>query len=130
MALDYSFLKPPQISVTQMDIPTFIGTLFQFRDRIHLAHLATGSYAAHVALNDAYEGLLDQIDTLTETAQSEGLLKITIPQSDPSNETVVQDLLAFVRTNRNIFPYSYQQQILDNIEELASKTIYKLKFLK
>lgn len=131
MALDYSFLKPSQISVnTSMDIPTFIGTLFQFRDRIHLAHLATGSYAVHVALGECYEGLLDQIDTLTESAQSEGLLKITIPQSDPSNETVVQDLLAFVRMNRNIFPYSYQQQILDNIEELASKTIYKLKFLK
>lgn len=111
-------------------IPTFIGTLFQFRDRIHLAHLATGSYAVHSALNDLYEGLLDQIDALAESAQAEGLLKITIPQSDPSDESVAQELVDFVRTNRYIFPYSYQSQIIDNIEELGTKTIYKLRFLK
>ena len=128
MAIQYSFLTPPAAS--QMDIPTFIGTLFQFRDRIHLAHLATGSYAAHVALGSLYEGLLDQIDTLTETAQSEGLLKITIPQSDPSNENVAQELLDFVRTNRHVFPYSYQSQIIDNIEEIASRCCYKIRFLK
>lgn len=133
MALDYSFLKSNVVQLpmsNQMDIPTFIGTLFQFRDRIHLAHLSTGSFAVHKALGSLYEGLLDQIDTLTETAQSEGLLKITIPQSDPSNESVAQELLDFVRTNRHIFPYSYQSQIIDNIEEITSRCCYKIKFLK
>ncbi len=111
-------------------IPVFIGTLFQFRDRIHLAHLSTTSYASHGALNELYEGLLDQIDALAESAQAEGLLKITIPQSDPSDESVAQELLDFVRTNRYIFPYSYQNQIIDNIEELGCKTVYKVRFLK
>lgn len=128
--MEYTFLKTKSNVIPVMDIPTFIGTLFQFRDRIHLAHLATTSYAQHVALNDLYEGLLDQIDTLVETAQSEGLLKITIPQSDPSNESVVKELLDFVRMNRNIFPYSYQQQILDNVEEITNRTLYKITFLK
>lgn len=122
-----SKLTQPSPAIT---IPVFIGTLFQFRDRIHLAHLSTTSYASHIALNDLYEGLLDQIDTLTETAQAEGLLKITIPQSDPSDESVAQELLDFVRTNRYIFPYSYQSQIIDNIEEMASKSVYKIRFLK
>lgn len=122
-----SKLTQPSPAIT---IPVFIGTLFQFRDRIHLAHLSTTSYASHIALNDLYEGLLDQIDTLTETAQAEGLLKITIPQSDPSNENVAQELLDFVRTNRHVFPYSYQSQIIDNIEEIASRCCYKIRFLK
>lgn len=122
-----SKLTQPSSAIT---IPVFIGTLFQFRDRIHLAHLSTTSYASHGALNDLYEGLLDQIDALAESAQSEGLLKITIPQSDPSDESVAQELLDFVRTNRYIFPYSYQSQIIDNIEEISASTVYKIRFLK
>lgn len=128
--MDYAFLKPTQGVKSNMDIPTFLGTLFQFRDRIHLAHLATGSYAQHMALGSLYEDLLDEIDTLVETAQADGILSINIPQSNPSNEGVAQELLDFVRINRNIFPYSYQQQLLDNVEEMASRTVYKIKFLK
>lgn len=132
--MDYSFLKSAQVSqvTSGLDIPSFLGTLFQFRDKIHLAHLHTTSYAAHKATETLYKSLLDQIDTLVETAQTDTLLSITIPQSDSnsSNEQVANDLLNFVRTNRGVFPYSFQQQILDNIEELASKTVYKLKFLK
>lgn len=128
--MDYAFLKPTQGVMSKMDIPTFLGTLFQFRDRIHLAHLSTGSYAQHMALGSLYEDLLDEIDTLVETAQADGILSINIPQSNPSNEGVAQELLDFVRMNRNIFPYSYQQQLLDNVEEMTSRTIYKLKFLK
>lgn len=130
----YSFLKPLTSVSIQVgaDIPTFLGTLFQYRDKFHLAHLNTTSYAQHVALNDLYEGILDQIDTLVETAQAEGLLSISIPQSSTSDSNVgsVKELLDYVRMNRNIFMYSYQQQILDNIEELLSRTIYKLTYLK
>jgi len=114
-----------------MDIPSFIGTLFQFRDRIHLVHLNTNSYSAHVALNSLYDDLLGIIDTLVESAQTDQLLNITIPQSQTSNDLgVVQELLDFVRTNRGIFPYSFQQNELDTLELKVSSTLYKLKFLK
>lgn len=128
MSVPYNLLRPQE----SISIEQFLGTLFQYRDKIHLAHLHTTSYAQHVALNDAYEGLLDEIDTLVETAQTESLLNLIIPQSSTqdSNESVVQELLTYVKSNRNIFPYSYQQQVIDNIEELLSRTIYKLRFLK
>ncbi len=123
--MTYSFLNKT------MDIPSFIGTLFQFRDRIHLVHLNTNSYSAHKALNSLYEDLLDIIDTLVESAQTDQLLNITIPQSQTSNDlSVVQELLDFVRTNRGTFPYSFQQNELDNLELKVSSTLYKLKFLK
>lgn len=123
--MTYSFLNKT------MDIPSFIGTLFQFRDRIHLVHLNTNSYSAHKALNSLYEDLLDIIDTLVESAQTDQLLNITIPQSQTSNDLgVVQELLDFVRTNRGTFPYSFQQNELDNLELKVSSTLYKLKFLK
>lgn len=121
-------LKPKE----SVDIPSFIGVLFQYRDKIHLAHLKTTSYASHMALNSLYEGLLDIIDTLVETAQTDSILSITIPQSDTKevNENVAQELLDYVRTNRNIFPHSFQQNEIDTLEALLSSTIYKLKFLK
>ena len=123
--MTYSFLNKT------MDIPSFIGTLFQFRDRIHLVHLNTNSYSAHVALNSLYDDLLGIIDTLVESAQTDQLLNITIPQSQTSNDLgVVQELLDFVRTNRGIFPYSFQQNELDTLELKVSSTLYKLKFLK
>lgn len=112
-------------------IESFLGEMFQYRDMAHLAHLSTTSYAAHMALNDLYDGLLDQIDALFETAQTDGLLNVTIPSSSTSasGPEVAKAILDCVNSNRPNFPHSFQQQILDNIEELASKTIYKLKFL-
>ena len=114
------------------DISIFIGHLFTFRNDIHLAHLNTKSYAKHIALNELYTGMLDIIDNLAETAQTDKLLNITIPASMTSNTeplTMVESMLSYIRENRQTFPYSFQQNEIDNLELLLSKTIYKLKFL-
>ena len=113
-------------------IESFLGELFMYRNLIHLAHLNTQSYATHVALNDLYEGLLEHIDTLVETAQTETILNISIPgcNSSEANVSCANSLLDCVRSKRYVFPHSFQQNICDEIEELTSKTIYKLKFLK
>lgn len=133
MAYQYN-LKPTNSSTntSSMDAATCLGMLFNFRDRLHLAHLKTTSYASHMALGSLYEDLLDKIDQLVETAQVDKLLDITIPQSSSkdSSETVAQELLDYVRNTRQIFPYTFQQNILDEIEAMTSSTIYKLKFLK
>jgi hypothetical protein len=113
-------------------IESFIGELFMYRNLIHLAHLSTQSYAAHNALSDLYTGLLEHIDTLAETAQTETILNISIPSCNcgEANVSCANMLLECVRAKRYVFPNSFQQNICDEIEELASKTIYKLKFLK
>ena len=117
-------------------IDDFISYFFCVRTTIHLYHLAakqTGSFAEHSALNYLYETILDYIDTLAETAQTEKLLDLNVPVSkieDPVSLNYVKYCLSYVRENRNVFPYSFQQNILDNIEETLAKTIYKLTFLK
>lgn len=114
-----------------VSVETFIGTLFQYRDKIHLEHLSTNSYAVHVALNEAYEYLLDIIDDLVETAQSDKILNLTIPQSSTSDsQNSVQELLNYVQNNRYVFVESYQLNILDELVSSLNKTIYKLKHLK
>lgn len=113
-------------------IESFIGELFMYRNLIHLAHLSTQSYAAHMALSDLYTGLLEHIDTLAETVQTETILNISIPACNcgEANVSCANSLLECVRNKRHVFPYSFQQNICDEIEALASSTIYKLKFLK
>lgn len=124
-----------QLKLSKTSISDFIAYLFSVRNGLHLHHLkqkGNGAYAAHIALNDAYEEILDFIDELAETAQTETLLEINIPTTSINGEALsyVKSVLSYVRNNRSIFPHSFQQNILDEIEALLSKTIYKLTFLK
>jgi hypothetical protein len=50
-------------------IETQIINLLELRDKAHLAHWATQSYAEHKALGKFYDGLLDLVDTFVETYQ-------------------------------------------------------------
>lgn len=108
------------------------GNLFSFRDEIHLHHLKTQSYAQHKALNKLYESVLDIIDTLIETYQADGLVDIVIPETKICCEPLeaVTNFMEYVQEMRMVFTKSYQQQILDNLDEILRKTTYKLKFLK
>lgn len=129
MAVPYNL--PRQNGQNELTIEQFLGTLFQYRDKIHLAHLSTNSYAAHVALNESYESLIDFIDDLVETAQSDKILSLTIPQSSTSDsQNSVQELLDFVQNNKYVFTESYQLNILDELTSSLKNTIYKLKHLK
>ena len=89
------------------DIQQFIGLLFASRDYAHKAHLNTDSFAEHMALNGFYDGIIDLADSLTK-----------------SRVSVVQDTRDFVSEDTVL------SNIVDEIEQLYSSTIYKLKFLK
>ena len=48
-------------------IPSFLGMMFAFRDKLHLLHLATTSYAQHKALDELYSDLPGVFDGIAET---------------------------------------------------------------
>lgn len=114
----------------------FFGMLFHARDYIHLAHLdATGpsSFSMHKALNKFYDEILEITDTLIESTQGEeGLVKITIPVTVLSKSALefLVELREYIKTQRVIFKESWQQNILDELQQLISQTVYKLKYLK
>lgn len=125
--------QPKESTNSTTTIESFLGTLFYFRDAIHLTHLNTTSYAQHIALNEVYEEMLDTIDSLVESAQTESLLNITIPSSstkDFDSNSVLSKCLEYIRANRNVFPHSFQANEIDNLELLLSSGIYKIKHLK
>lgn len=115
----------------------FFGKLFSIRDQIHLTHLAitgTGSFAAHKALNEFYDEILDVIDGLIEAYQGKyGIINITIPSSTKGDGiTILKGLVTLTDGGSayNMFKESWIKNQLDEISFLAYGIIYKLQNLK
>lgn len=113
----------------------FIGTLMQSRNQTHIAHLQTQSFAAHLALQAYYEGIIPLIDGLVESYQGkygilrgyrmEGAIK-----EDDSALMYFEGLSKFVDMIRTKIPQdSFIQNEVDNVVNLVESTKYKLKFL-
>jgi len=109
-------------------LPTkFIGLLFQSRDTMHLAHLATTSFAEHKALDAYYGGILELTDDFVETYF--GRFKreeIVIPEAKVMDAVAhlksMQMLLDSERANYT----SELQNIIDEMLQLVNRTLYML----
>ena len=117
----------------QHDCCDFFSKLFQSRDIIHLCHLATTSYAAHVALGGYYEGIVGLVDGLVESYQGVyGLQKIDIPITvvcEPIG--YLKNLYSYIMQSKEVlFKESFYLNQIDTILELLASTLYKLQFLK
>ncbi len=117
------------------DIQQFIGLLFASRDYAHKAHLNTESFAQHMALGDFYDEIIDLADSLAESWMGRNLQKvgeiptITAPKGEPL--TVMKRLLDVVKDTRDFTDGDTMlSNIMDEIEQLFTSTIYKLRFLK
>lgn len=113
----------------------FIGTLMQSRNQAHIYHLQTQSYAAHVALQAYYEGIIPFVDGLVESYQGKyGILRGykmegTIKEDD-SALMYFEGLSKFLDVIRTKVPQdSFIQNEIDNVVNLVESTKYKLKFL-
>lgn len=50
-------------------IEELVSRVFATRNALHLKHWATTSYAAHVALGELYDGIIDKLDNIVEMYQ-------------------------------------------------------------
>lgn len=105
----------------------FIGTLFQSRDAMHIAHLQTTSFAEHKALNAYYDGILDLTDTFTEAYFGRfKRVEIIIPESKVLDAmSHLKELQSILDTERNNYP-SELQNIIDEMIGLVDKILYLL----
>lgn len=114
-------------------VAEIVAIMFMSRDFTHKAHLKTGSYAAHVALNGFYDGIVDLADALAETAQGKyGILDIptvsmkgNIDKPVKGLEMHMEDILELGRACGT----GAIKNIIDEIEALYLSTLYKLKEL-
>ena len=123
-------------------LASFLSRLFEARKQAHIYHLQVkglGSYAAHKALNEFYDGLLDLIDGLAESAQGKyGIITGYTNAFEVKDLNNIQDALLFVQelailveTERATIPQdSYIQNQIDELVALLYSTVYKLQNLQ
>jgi hypothetical protein len=112
--------------------------LFHSRTQAHVFHLGVngpGSYAAHKALQNYYEDIIDLTDGLVESYQGKyGLIKfkpVMGMDNDCSCENIIryfEKLITIVESLRQSpgLQDSWLQNQIDNVEELLFSTRYKL----
>lgn len=125
--------------MNQKPIAEFIGTLLHSATITHLMHFQSegeGSYAEHKALGAYYEGIVDLIDSVTESIQ--GAYDIIVDgypnaYANTSSEPLeyMKSLRAYVRNKRSELPQDSEiQNEIDNVANLINTTCYKLERLR
>ena len=111
---------------------------FHSRTQAHVFHLrvkGTGAFAAHKALQEYYEGIVDLIDGLVETYQGKyGIIEfkeVNNLDNDASMENIVKyftNLCTFLDKERkdSKLQMSWLQNDIDTIVTLLYSTKYKL----
>lgn len=121
---------------------SLFSKLFESREMAHIYHLQVngeqGSHAAHTALNEYYDDVLDLIDDLIETYQGQyGIVDgydIIDTNTTRSKDKVeyFEGLVEFVKNGRKAISVedTHLQNIVDEVVALIYRTLYKLKFTK
>jgi hypothetical protein len=105
--------------------------------KLHLKVTGEGSYAAHVAIGDFYDGLPGHADTLVEGYQ--GATEKILACKDMAPRTLdtvadgvayLRDMYAMITKLQGQLPYSEIVNNLDLVKDAINSTKYKLLFLK
>lgn len=130
-----------------------VARCFAARTSAHLAHLATKSYAQHMALGDFYDAIAASADEFAECWMGifgqmavSDFPSIRLPAADPI--TQLSDLRTWIVANREEACEKYEDNddadgaesndvdctelanLIDNILAVIDRTSYKLKFLR
>ena len=110
-----------------------ISALLHSRTQTHIYHLRTDSYSTHKALEEYYTKIGKLLDSYAEVFQGTyGLLngyETFSLNNNPNNS--IKYLTGLTNTLQDtMIPDDNLKNILDTINELIYRTIYKLKNLK
>lgn len=105
--------------------------------KLHLKVNGMGSFAAHKALNELYDGLPDFADSIAEGYQGAAETILNYTECAPRVLNTVEDAVNYIRelyemicALQDIMCYSEISNELDNVKSLLASTKYKLIFLK
>jgi hypothetical protein len=114
-----------------MSVARFLGMLLRSRERAHVFHLTTPSFAEHKALQAYYEGIVPLLDSYAEAYMGKygRVGRLAIPKNNATRR--VSPKLYFKKLLMNIrrmkLPRdSYLRNIQDEIVALVRSTLYML----
>ncbi|MCC8018541.1 MAG: DUF5856 family protein [Rikenellaceae bacterium] len=114
----------------------FFGRLYSFNASLKLYHwhvTGTGSYAEHIALDQAIESITDTLDRIVETSYSlYGDIDITIPETPvPQNiEEHCQKYYDYIQQSKEMFKEDFSESILDDFMEAIQQLLFRLRRLR
>jgi hypothetical protein len=117
-----------------MSCPQFVAATLGVRAAAHLMHLSTRSYAQHVALGDFYEGIERLVDTYAEVymgleRRQDTWPRVVLPAATGPQQLVADYLELIQEEQKEDHDSEALKNILAALEELAARTLYKLKNL-
>ena len=131
------------VKVTKSESSKFFSKLLEGREMAQVYHWTVkgdnGSHAAHTALNDFYDVVIDHIDDLVEIYQGQYELIEEYDVIDTSQTKTkdkieyFQELNQFIKNTRYsaiLEEDTHLQNIIDEIVALIYKLLYKLKYNK
>jgi len=118
-------------------VAEFISVLRNSSPQVHIFHNQTQVFSEHQALGGYYDDVLDIIDRLAETYTAL-YGEITGYKSAPYRDyvdkedtlTYFKTLYAYVQKSRTVFTDSFLQNIVDELCELITQTIFRLNLNK
>lgn len=128
--------KTQGVTVTNKEVGTFFGKLVAFNTSLKLYHwhvTGVGSYAKHIALDQAIESLLDVTDRIVETTYAmAGDVEIVVPETKVPSDIVkhATDFYAEVEKSRVLFTEAFSESIIDDYHEAIQQLLYRLKRLQ
>ena len=113
----------------------FLLICFHARTNAHVLHLQTRSYAAHKALNEFYDEIVDLADSFAEAyIGSYGLIEFPETPYEPHTDALklLDEMDEVAESAREALTKgdTHLMSILDEITALVASTRYKLRFLK
>lgn len=136
MVLKISGVKNKKDKSPDGVISELISKAFTTRNLLHFAHWNTGSFAAHMALGDLYDGIIEDIDDIVETYQGKfGLVKDLHCDAAKLPDDICSHVKAeaeWVEENRTFISKGETsiENLIDNLIGSYHKTVYKLENLK
>ncbi|MCD8165101.1 MAG: DUF5856 family protein [Bacteroides sp.] len=118
------------------EVAEFFGNLYAFNNGLKLYHwhvTGKGSYAQHMALDQALEALTGHLDRIVETTYAiMGDQGIVIPETRTPDNIVqyATDFYNQIEYQRSLFEEDFINSILDDFQEAIQQLLYRLKRLE
>lgn len=115
-------------------IEELVSRVFATRNALHLKHWATTSYAAHVALGELYDGIIDKLDNIVEVYQGAVDIIGDVKPATVKGELVdhLRDEADWIETNMEEISAGTKavENALQDLTGLYYTAIYKLTRFK